>query len=128
MTREAGGSWVMKYGQYGLPLRRMPRLLLERVIPSGGRLFEFTPGYLGTRFLTRRELDVDQLAIIALSDVPVKFTHKLDYSNATDIMISLIIIFLSIDVNGSPLLLIHYVSVACVYMPPDDSTLSGIGL
>lgn len=81
MTREAGGSWVMKYGQYGLPLRRMPRLLLEQVIPSGGRLFEFTLGYLGTRFLKRRELEFDQLAIIAPSDVPVKFTHKFDSSN-----------------------------------------------
>ena len=81
MTREAGGSWVMKYGQYGLPLHRMLRLLLERVIPSGGCLFEFTLGYLGTRFLTRRELELDQLAIIALSDTPVKFTHKFDCSN-----------------------------------------------
>lgn len=73
MTREAGGSWVMKYGQYGLPLRRMPRLLLERVIPSGGRLFEFTPGYLEIRFLTLEELKYDQLTIIAPSDTPVKF-------------------------------------------------------
>lgn len=92
MTREARGSWVMKYGQCGLPLCRMPRLLLERVIPSGGRLFEFTPGYLGTRFLTRRELELDQLAIIAFSDVPVTFTHKLDYSNASNIIIIIIII------------------------------------
>lgn len=54
--------------------------------------FEFTPGYLGTRFLTQRELELDQLAIIAFSDVPVTFTHKLDYSNASNIIIIIIII------------------------------------
>lgn len=45
MTREARGPfWVMKYGQYGLPLCRMPGHLLEYV-PLGRPTLGFTPRF-----------------------------------------------------------------------------------